>query len=324
MACLLAGALLLLAPASRAQTVWEMPTEYPESAMPGLGIVTFAKHIAELSAGQLQIRPSFDAADGIRSAGMLTAIADGRVQAGDALAGALEAEDAIFALPTLPFLVRSSADARRLADIARPYLAAALQEKGVRLLYLVPWPPSGIWSKTPLKSPSDLTGLSIRTYDRISSEVFAGVGAKAAAISFADTMPRLIDGSVNAVLSSGDGGIGHSLWERLPYFTEISYSLPISVASVNQAAYDGLAPELREAVDSASQRTETELWLALSTRLGENYARMRDNGVTIDTHPAPAIIAALQSGAAAAQQAWCARSGPACEQVLGAFKAGKP
>jgi hypothetical protein len=66
------------------------------------------------------------------------------------------------------------------------------------------------------------------------------------------------------------------------------------------------------------------LWLALSTRLGENYARMRDNGVTIDTHPAPAIIAALQSGAAAAQQAWCARSGPACEQVLGAFKAGKP
>ena len=96
-----------------------MPTEYPQSAMPGLGVTTFAKYVAEVSAGKLLIRPSFDAASGIRSAGMLAAIADGRVQAGDAFAGALEAENAIFALPSLPFLVTSIADARRLADIAQ-------------------------------------------------------------------------------------------------------------------------------------------------------------------------------------------------------------
>ena len=59
---------------------------------------------------------------------MLAAIAEGRVQAGDAFAGALEAKDSIFALPSLPFLVASTADAKRLADIARPHLAAALQK----------------------------------------------------------------------------------------------------------------------------------------------------------------------------------------------------
>jgi TRAP-type C4-dicarboxylate transport system substrate-binding protein len=301
-----------------------MPTEYPQSAMPGLGITTFAKYLAELSAGKLQIKPSFDASAGIKSAGMLAAIADGRVQAGDALAGALEAEDAIFALPTLPFLATSTADAKRLAELARPYLGAALQKKGLRLLYLTPWPPSGIWSKAPLKTTSDLSGLSIRTYDKISSEVFASVGAKAAPISFADTMPKLADGSINAVLSSGDGGAGRKLWEYLPYFSEITYTLPLSVASVNQAVYGGLAPDLREAVDAAGRQTEAELWLALSTRLQENYARMRQNGVTIDSTPAPAIVEAFQAGAAAAQRAWCTRSGPACVQILDAFKAGKP
>jgi TRAP-type transport system periplasmic protein len=66
------------------------------------------------------------------------------------------------------------------------------------------------------------------------------------------------------------------------------------------------------------------LWLALSTRLQENYQRMRQNGVTIDSSPAPAVVAALQSGAAEAQQAWCTRSGPTCPKVLEAFKAGKP
>ena len=150
---MLAGACLLLFPAAlQAQTVWDMPTEYPENAMPGVGLAAFTKHVAESERRQTQIRPSFDAKAGIKSAGMLAAIAEGRVQAGDAFAGALEAEDPIFALPSLPFLVTSTADAKRLADIARPHLAAALQKKGLRLLYLTPWPPSGIWSKTPLTS----------------------------------------------------------------------------------------------------------------------------------------------------------------------------
>ena len=321
----LVAALLLLCPSAiRAQAVWDMPTEYPQSAMSGLGITIFAKHVAELSAGKLQIRPSFDGAAGIRSAGMLAAIADGRVQAGDAFAGALEAEDAIFALPSLPFLVTSIADARRLADLARPDLAAALQNKSQRLLYLTPWPPTGIWSKAPLKTPSDLSSLSIRAYDKISSEVFASAGAKATSISFADTMPKLVDGSINAVLSSGDGGSGRKLWEFLPYFSEITYSLPLSVASVNQALYESLSADLREAVDAAARQTETELWLALATRLQENYQRMRQNGVVIDSSADPAIVAALQSGAAAAQRAWCTRSGPTCVRILDAFKAGKP
>jgi TRAP-type C4-dicarboxylate transport system substrate-binding protein len=321
----LAGAVLLLYPAAiRAQTVWDMPTEYPQNAMPGVGLTAFAKHVAELSAGQLTIKPSFDAAAGIKSAGMPTAIAEGRVQAGDAFAGSLEAEDPIFALPSLPFLVTSVADARRLADIARPHLASVLEKKGLRLLYLTPWPPSGIWSRAPLKTASDLSGLSIRTYDKTSTEVFASVGAKAALISFSDTMPKLVDGSLNAVLSSGDGGAGRKLWDYLPYFSKITYSLPLSVAGVNKAVYDGLSADQRAAVDAASRQTETELWLVLSTRLEENYARMRQNGVTIDSHPAPAIVEALQSGAVTAQRAWCSRSGPVCVQILDAFKAGKP
>lgn len=323
-AFILAGVLLLAHPAAApAQTVWDMSTEYSQTTMPGLGVTTFAQRLADLSAGKIQIRPSFDAAAGIRSAGMLAAVAEGRVQAGDAFAGALEMEDPIFALPSLPFLVTSIADAKRLADLARPYLAAALQSKGQRLLYLTPWPPSGIWSKAPLKTPSDLSNLAIRSYDKTSNEVLGRAGATATLISNADTMPKLADGSINAVLSSGDGGFGRRLWEFLPCFSEITYSLPLSVATVNQALYDGLSPNLRDAVDNAGSQTETALWLALSTRLQENHRRMRENGVTIDVSPPPAVIAALKDAASSAQRAWCAGAGPICPQILDAFRAGK-
>jgi hypothetical protein len=38
---MLAGVLLLLHPAAvRAQIIWVMPTEYPQSAMPGLGVLS--------------------------------------------------------------------------------------------------------------------------------------------------------------------------------------------------------------------------------------------------------------------------------------------
>jgi hypothetical protein len=104
----------------------------------------------------------------------------------------------------------------------------------------------------------------------------------------------------------------------------LTYPLPLSVASINQAVYDNLDTGLRQAVDTAGRQTETELWSALSTRLQENCARMRQNGVTIDSNPAAAIVAAFHDGAAAAQRARCARSGAICNQILGAFKAGKP
>jgi TRAP-type C4-dicarboxylate transport system substrate-binding protein len=67
-------------------------------------------------------------------------------------------------------------------------------------------------------------------------------------------------------------GFGRKLWEFLPYFSEITYSLPLSVATVNQTLYDGLSSNLRDAVDSAGSQTETALWLALSTRLQETIS----------------------------------------------------
>jgi TRAP-type transport system periplasmic protein len=50
---------------------------------------------------------------------------------------------------------------------------------------------------------------------------------------------------------------------------------------------------------------------------------MRQNGVSIELNPAPAILQALHNGAAAAQSSWCIRSGLVCTRILGAFKEGR-
>ena len=81
----------------------------------------------------------------------------------------------------------------------------------------------------------------------------------------------------------------------------------------------------RAAVDAASRQTETELWLALSTRLQENYARMRQNGVTIDsTSGAGDRRSAAIGGRDGAARPGAASQARSASEILDAFKAGKP
>lgn len=313
------AALAAMTGESRAQAIWRMPTEYPATAIPGEGVAFFAQAVATRSGGRLRIEPSFDAAAGIRSAGMLAAVREGRVEAGDAFAGALAGDDPVFGLSSLPFLAQSLNDARRLADLARPAYVRALASRGQRLLYLTPWPPTGLWSKTALSSLEALRAMSIRTYDETSTAVMRRAGARAANISFADAQGRIADGSIDAVLSSGDGGAGRRLWDALPHFAAIDYAVPLSLATVNAAAYEALAPELRDAVDQAAVETERRQWSLMTTRLDENEARMRANGVRILARVDPAIGAALRAAASDAVDAFRRQAGPDGAALLDAF-----
>lgn len=312
---LVAVALLAATPAW-SQTVWRMPTEYPASALPGEGLATFAASIASRAGGRLAIQPSYDASLGLKSADMPAAIRAGTVEAGDMFLGTIAGVDPVFALSSLPFVAATPEDARRLAERARPAYAAALARSGQHLLYLTPWPPTGIWSKRPLDGAAALDGLTIRTYDATSTQVLARAGARALNISFADAEARIADGTVEAVLSSGDGGAGRKLWDRLPHFTAIAYAFPLSAATVGTAAYEALDPALREAVDAAAAETEARQWAALSTRLDENYARMRQNGVIIRLRIDADLARVLRAAGTEAVAVWTRRVGPEMAALL--------
>jgi len=312
------AALLFTAPVQAQPIAWTMATEYPASAMPGEGVRSFAENVAKESGGRITVTPSFDAALGIKSADMVAAVRDGKVTAGDAFAGAMGKVDPLFLLSSLPFLAATNEDARKLYDRARPAYAKRLAAEGQRLLYATPWPPSGIWAKTPVVAPADLKGLSIRTYDATSTKVLTDAGAAAVNLSFADAMPKLQDGSVTAVLSSGDGGAGRKLWDYLPHFTEVNYAVPLSLASVNQAAYAALPADLQAAVDRAAVATEANQWRLLENRLAENYARMTANGVTITRASALSadLRRVLSASASAAITAWKTEAGPEAAALL--------
>lgn len=313
------AAVLGLSPAL-AQTTWTLPTEYPATAIPGEGVTAFAEAVNRRTGGALTIKPSYNAEMGLKSGQMIAAVRDGRSQAADAFAGALGAEHPAFGLSSLPFLATSLAQARQLAGLARPWYEKTFASYGLKLLYTTPWPPSGIWSKAPLGDAAALKGFAIRTYDATSTTVLNAAGAGAVNLSFADVMPKLKDGSVVAVLSSGDGGAGRKLWEFLPHFTEVNYAVPLSFAFVSARAYEALPDDQRKAVDAAAAETEARQWNAITGRLEANYATMRTNRVAINIAPAPDLVRALKAAALPVVENWAVKAGPEGAAVLAAFR----
>jgi len=138
-----------------------------------------------------------------------------------------------------------------------------------------------LWAKKPIVTPADLAGLPLRVYDATGFELFASAGARPVNLSFAETMPRIVDGSIQAVLSSGNRGADRKLWEHLPYFTEIGYAMPLSFGTLGQALYDALPADLQGGVDRAADATQAWLWELLTRRIEQNNARLEANKVTI-------------------------------------------
>jgi TRAP-type transport system periplasmic protein len=312
--------LLLLNSIASAQTRLSIATEYPQTAIPGEGIALFARLVNDSSAGRLIMVPSFDASAGVKSAQMLSAVGSRQLDVGDSYLPSLSSVNPLFSLSALPFVVRTIDEAKQLTEGGRQAYENALSKAGVKLLYTTPWPASGIWSSKALGSAEDVSSLKIRTYDNTSQRTMAAVTASSVNVSFADVMPLLKSGQVNAVLSSGDGGAGRKLWEFLPHFTEINYAMPISVTVINQAVFDSFDVALQSAVMAAAAQTESTLWRLIQTRLQQNYATMRSNGVQINERRDPALVSIFSKGAQASLEEWKAVVGPANSRLLTDFQ----
>ena len=313
----------LIAP-THAQTVTlDLINEYPANSIVGEADAYFADAVRRLSNGRVVIHPVPDAKSGLRTREQLKAVADGKFAMADSFGGALGDENPVFLMSTLPFATPSLADARALYEAARPLYEQAFAERKQKLLYVVPWPPSGIWSAAPVTGVEALHALKIRTYDTTGTAVFAKVAAAAAVVSFADLNPRLEGGDINAVLSSGDGGAGRQLWKFLRNFSEVGYAIPLSFTSISLDAWASLDDAARAAIEESARGMAERQWAALASRIADNFARMRANGVTIDETPPADVMAALRAAAAQSIAAWRAKASPEAQNVLAAFLAQK-
>ncbi len=272
---------LILSPYARA-TIWDMPTPYGESNFHTVNIKRFAEEIKSETNGKLEIR--------VHSAGSLykhpeikNAVRWGQVPIGEFLLSRLSDEDAVFEIDAVPFLASTYEKAGYLWEASKPTIASLLDQQGLMILFAVPWPPEGFYSKRPLMEIKDLKGLRVRADDTITAALARHAGAIPTEIELPDVPQAFKTGRIEAMINSPFTGADAEAWNFVEYFYHTQAWLPKNIVVVNKQAFRRLDTDVQTTILAAAARAERRGWEASREETSQMLDVLRDNGISVHT-----------------------------------------
>ncbi|RQW62616.1 TRAP transporter substrate-binding protein [Vibrio viridaestus] len=314
---LLSGSLLSTA---HAKVSLDFSNEYNTQSIHAQGDMYFIDKVKELTAGSVDITLHTGGSLGFKSADHFYAVSDNAVPLADTLAGTMAGINPIFLLSSLPFIVKNEDEAQLLYKIAKPYYEKVFTDNNEILLYASPWPASGIWSKSEVETKQELDGLKIRTYDKNGTLTFKNAGAAPVNLSWADVVPQLSTGGINAVLTSADAGASARFWEQLNSYSAIQYAIPLNMVHMNKDEFDALDEKQQAAILEAAKLTDEHNWKTVRTRVADNYKELKQNKVTILTDLPKPFMDNLQTSAKPALSDWLKETGDVGKTIMDEFE----
>ncbi len=254
---------------------------YPDSNFHTQGAQRFAELVKEYTEGSVLITVHPGGSLGFKGPELLKAVKDATLPMSDILMGVVSGSDDIFGLTTIPMLVDSYEQARVFYDAARPYYDKACATWNQKLLYAAPWPHSGLFTKKPVNVVADTAGLKVRTYDKNGADFLQRAGASPQSLPWGEVYTALSTGLIDSVLTSATSGVDGKLWEVLSHFTQINYSFPLNMLTINLDYWNALSPVQQEALQRAAVEVEDMQWQASQASVVESLKVLGDNGMTI-------------------------------------------
>ena len=242
-----------------AQTKWDLPTAYPATNFHTENLAAFAAAVEKSTAGKLKIQ-IHAAASLFKAPEIKRAVQGDQAQAGEILLVNFENENALYGADGVPFLASSYAEAMKLWKAQKPMVAALLEKQGMAVLFTVPWPPQGIYSKKEINSAADMKGLKFRSYSPATARLAELVGAQPVTIQAAELTQALATGVVESYISSGSTGYDSKTYEHIKNWYDTQAWLPKNAIIVNKKAWDALGKAEQDAVGKAAADAETAGW----------------------------------------------------------------
>ncbi len=314
----LAAGALAFAAAAQAQVKWDLPAAYPATNFHTENLVQFATDVEKASGGKLKITVHPNASL-FKAPEIKRAVQGGQAQAGEILLVNFQNEWQIFGADGIPFLADSYDASMKLYKAQKPLLDKKLGEQGMMLLYAVPWPPQGIYSKKPLNSAADLKGIKWRAYSPATARIAELVGAQPVTIQAAEVSQAFATGVVESMMSSGSTGWDAKLHEHVKHWYDTQAWLPKNAVIVNKAAFDALDAATKQAVLKAAADAEARGWEASKKANTETLDKLRGGGMQILPPPAQ-LKADMKKVGDTMLKEWLDKAGPEGQQLVDAFR----
>jgi len=209
----------LLVSSAYAETKWDMPTPYGDGVHHTKNVRQFAEDVKAATGGELNI-VVHSGASLIKHLEIHRAVRSGQVPAGEMFMGLLGNDNPIFKADNILFLASDFDSAKKLWAASRPAIEASLEKDGVKLLFAVPWPSQGFYTKKPLNSGADLEGLKMRAYSPTTSRLVVLLKATPTTVQTPEIPQAFSTGIVDAMVTSPSTGVSSQSWNYVSDYTD--------------------------------------------------------------------------------------------------------
>ena len=302
-----------------AQTKWDLPAAYPASNFHTENIAKFAADVEKGSGGKLKIQVH-PGASLFKAPEIKRAVQGGQAQIGEILLVNFENEDPLYGIDGIPFLATSYPDAMKLYRASKKALDDKLAKQGMKLLYTVPWPPQGIYSKKTLASAEDMKGLKWRAYSPATAKIAELVGAQPMTVQAAELSQALATGVIDSYMSSGATGFDSKTYEHVKNWYDTQAWLPKNAIIVNRQAFARLEPPAQSALLKAAAQAETRGWKLSEEKNGWYLDQLRQKGMNI-AKPSEQLTADMRKVGNFMLAEWLRKAGDDGRKVIDAFRA---
>ena len=309
---------LLLAGNSYAATKWDMPTPYGDGVHHTKNVRQFADDVATQTNGELKI-VVHSGASLIKHPEIHRAVRSGQVAIGEMFMGLLGNDNPIFKADNIPFLASDFASAKKLWAASRPSIEKALAKDGIKLLYAVPWPPQGFYTKKPISSGADLAGLKMRAYSPTTSRLAILLKATPTTVQTPEIPQAFSTGIIDAMVTSPSTGVSSQSWDYVTDYTDTQAWIPKNMVIVNGRSFKRLSPELQKAVMEAAAIAETRGWEMAESETASKTATLAEHGIKV-AKPSEQLKADLRAIGKTMGDEWAQEAGAAGKEIMSAYQ----
>lgn len=310
----------LIATPVMAKTRWNANLAWPPKNHHCQAMVEYSKMVNEATKGDLDIVVNMGGALGYKGPELLKVVRDGLLPMSDMVISSVAGDAKIFQIVTLPFLCRDLKDAKLLTDIARPYFEKTAKKWKQKILYIAPWPPTGLWSKEKVQTVEDMKGRKVRTYDKNGALLVKSLGGTPYALPFSEVYSSLATGLIDSVITSTSTAVDGKFWEVLKYFQRFNITIATDMVNVNLRAFNKLNKKTQKILVDKGREMEKTIWARVADLDKEKEAECNKKGIE-STKVSPEMLKALRKASQGIHKDWLKSATPDAVKIYKEFKA---
>jgi TRAP-type C4-dicarboxylate transport system substrate-binding protein len=266
---------------AQAQTKWDLSTAWGADNFHAQNAIAFADAVREKTDGSVDITVHLSGEIGVKITEKLSAVENGIVQMADMLLFLQAGEAPFLGVDTLPYLIQGQDEMKAWLETAGEKYDAIFAEHNQKVLYYVPWPSPGVYTKNAVVSAEDIAGQRIRAFNATSFEFLEKLGAAPVELPFGELAAAVAAGTVDGAATSTSTGVNSKLYQFTQHFNPLNWSTSPDAVTVNLDAWNALTDAERDTIEKLANDMESQFWAVSAAEDSDKTAELVNNGMTV-------------------------------------------